>query len=98
LIAVPAHEFPQFAAALAEIDTLGVDVAASAVKRPCRGLEARVAEMMAPRDASVTPAGYLVACDYLLLTTRAELSWLHGFAGSMRTDQPRREQPNEVGI
>jgi len=51
-------------------------------------LEARVAELMALRDASVTPAGYLVAFDYLLATTRAELSWLHGFA--------RRHQTNEV--
>jgi len=40
------------------------------------------------QGASVTPAGYLVAFDYLLATTRAELSWLHGFA--------RRHQTNEV--
>jgi DNA-binding PadR family transcriptional regulator len=41
-------------------------------------------------DAGVTPAGYLVAFDYLLATTQAELSWLRGFA--------RRQQPNEVEI
>jgi DNA-binding PadR family transcriptional regulator len=88
LIAVPTHEFPQFAVALAEIDTLGADVAANAIDDRVGALDARVAELMALRDASVTPAGYLVAFDYLLATTRAELSWLHGFA--------RRHQTNEV--
>ncbi len=86
LIAVPAHEFPQFAVALVEIDTLDADVAASAVDDRVGALEARVAEMMALRDAGVTPTGYLVAFDYLLSTMRAELSWLRGFAGSMRAD------------
>ena len=88
LIAAPTYEFPQFAVALAEIDTLGPDVAANAVDERVGALEARVAELMALRDASVTPAGYLVAFDYLLATTRAELSWLHGFA--------RRQHTNEV--
>ena len=90
LIAVPAHEFPQFAVALAEIDTLDAGASANAVDDRVGALEARVAELMALRDASVTPAGYLVAFDYLLATTQAELSWLHGFA--------RRQQPNEVEI
>jgi len=90
LIAVPVHEFPQFAVALAEIDTLGAGAAANAVDDRVGALEARVAELMALRDASVTPAAYLVAFDYLLATTRAELSWLHGFA--------RRQQTNEVEI
>jgi DNA-binding PadR family transcriptional regulator len=90
LIAVPAHEFPQLAVALAEIDTLGADAAANAIDDRVGALEARVAEIMALRDASVTPAGYLVAFDYLLATTQAELSWLHGFA--------RRQQANEVEI
>jgi DNA-binding PadR family transcriptional regulator len=98
LIAVPAPEFPQFAVALAEIDTLGADAAANAVDERVGALEARAAEIMALRDASVTPAGYLVAFDYLLATTQAELSWLHSFAGSMRAGQPRREQADEVGI
>jgi DNA-binding PadR family transcriptional regulator len=90
LIAVPTHEFPQFAVALAEIDTLGPDLAANAVDDRVGALEARVAELMALRDASVTPAGYLVAFDYLLATTQAELSWLHAFA--------RRQRTNEVEI
>ena len=98
LIAVPTHEFPQFAVALAEIDTLDEDVAANAVGDRVGALEARVAEIMALRDASVTPAGYLVAFDYLLATTQAELSWLRGFAGSMRSDRPRRQQTDGVEI
>jgi DNA-binding PadR family transcriptional regulator len=98
LIAVPAPEFPQFAVALAEIDTLGADAAANALDDRVGALEARAAEIMALRDASVTPAGYLVAFDYLLATTQAELSWLRSFAGSIRSGQPRREQTDEVGI
>ena len=98
LIAVPAYEFPQFAVALAEIDTLGADAAASAVEERVAALESRAAEIMALRDASVTPAGYLVAFDYLLATIQAELSWLRGYAGSMRSGQPRRQPTDEVGI
>lgn len=41
-------------------------------------------------DASVRPAGYLAAFDYLLATTQAGLSWLHGCA--------RRQHTNEVEI
>jgi DNA-binding PadR family transcriptional regulator len=94
LIAVPAHEFPQFAVALAEIDTLDAHAAANAVEERIGALDSRAAEITALRDARVTPAGYLVAFDYLLATTQAELSWLHGFARSM----PRRRQTDEVGI
>lgn len=54
---------PQFAAALAEVDTLGADAAGDAV-------EARGAEIMALRDAR---AGYLVAFDYLPAAMQAEL-------------------------
>ncbi|MDT5170793.1 MAG: hypothetical protein QOD02_4128, partial [Mycobacterium sp.] len=88
LIAAPVHEFSPFAVALAEIDTLGEDAAANAVDDRVGALEARAAEIMALRDASVTPAGYLVAFDYLLATMHAELSWLRGFAVSMRSDRP----------
>jgi DNA-binding PadR family transcriptional regulator len=98
LIALPAPEFPQFAVALAEIDTLAADAAANALEDRVGALEARAAEIMALRDASVTPAGYLVAFDYLLATTQAELSWLRSFAGSMRSGQTRREQADEVGL
>jgi DNA-binding PadR family transcriptional regulator len=92
LIATPVHEFPQFVVALAEIDTLCEDAAANAVDDRVGALEARTAEIMALRDAAVTPGGYLVAFDYLLATMQAELSWLRGFAGSMRSGQPRRRQ------
>ena len=90
LIAVQAHEFPQFAVALAEIDTLEDDAAADAVEDRVGALEARAAEIMALRDAGVTPAGYLLAFDYLLATMQAELFWLRGFAESMRSGDSRR--------
>lgn len=86
LVAMPANEFPQFVAALAAIDTLDPDAAATAVDDRVGALEARAAEVMALRDAGITPAtGSLVAFDYVLATMRAELSWLREFAGSLRT-------------
>ncbi|MGH3598058.1 MAG: PadR family transcriptional regulator [Mycobacterium sp.] len=85
LIATGAHEFPQFVVALAEIDTLELGTAASAVDDRVGALEARAAEIMALRDAGVTPAAYLVALDYLLTMTQTEVSWLRGFASSLRS-------------
>jgi DNA-binding PadR family transcriptional regulator len=97
LIATPVHEFPQFAVALAQIDILEDDAAADAVVDRVGALEARTAEIMALRDASVAPVGYLQAFDYLLAMTRAELTWLQSFVGSMRSGRARRQQTDEVG-
>ncbi|MGH3579141.1 MAG: hypothetical protein ACRDU0_16505, partial [Mycobacterium sp.] len=67
------------------IDTLELGTAASAVDDRVGALEARAAEIMALRDAGVTPAAYLVALDYLLTMTQTEVSWLRGFASSLRS-------------
>jgi DNA-binding PadR family transcriptional regulator len=98
LIATPVHEFPQFAVALAEMDILDDDAAADAVDDRVGALEARTAEIMALRDAGVTPAGSLRAFDYLLAMMRAELTWLRSFVGSMRSGRSGREQTDEVGL
>jgi DNA-binding PadR family transcriptional regulator len=98
LIAVPTDEFPQLAVALAEMDNLDEDAASDAVEDRVGALEARGAEIMALRDAGVTPAGYLVAFDYLLAMVQAELTWLRGLAGSMRSGQPGRQQTDGVEI
>jgi hypothetical protein len=87
LIATPVHEFAQFVVALAEVDTLDSDAAANAVDDRVGALEARAAEIMALRDAGVTPDAYLVALDYLLAMMQTELSWLREFAGSLRSGQ-----------
>ena len=92
LIAIPVHEFPQFVVALAEVDTLGSDAAANAVDDRVGAMEARAAEIMALRDAGITPGGYLVALDYLLATMQAELLWLREFASSLRPGQLERRQ------
>jgi hypothetical protein len=94
LVATPVHEFPQIVVALAEIDTLGGDAAANAVDDRVGALEARAAEIMAVRDAGVTPGGYLVALDYLLAMMQTELSWLRTFASSLRSERVQ----DEVGI
>jgi DNA-binding PadR family transcriptional regulator len=97
LIATPVAEFPQFVVALAEIDILDDDAAVTAVDDRVGALEARAAEIMALRDAGVTPAAYLVVLDYLLATMQTELSWLRGFASSLRSGQlqsPRAAAPD----
>jgi DNA-binding PadR family transcriptional regulator len=87
LIASPVHEFPQFVAALAEIDALDNEVAANAIDERVGALEARAAEITALRGAEVARAAYLVALDYLLATIHHELSWLREFTGSLRSGQ-----------
>ena len=98
LIATPVHEFPQFAVALAEIDILADRAAADAVDERVGALEARTAEIMALRDAGVTPAGYLKAFDYLLAVMRAELTWLRSFTGPTRSGRAGRQLTDEVGL
>lgn len=98
LIGTPVYEFPQFAVALAEIDTLGDDAAADSVDDRVGALEARAAEITALCDAGVTSAGYRVAFDYLLAMMQAELTWLRSFADSMRSDRAGRQQTDEVGV
>jgi DNA-binding PadR family transcriptional regulator len=87
LIARPVHEFPQFVAALAEIDTLDSDVAANAIDERVGALEARAAEITALRGAGDARAAYVVALDYLLAAIHHELSWLREFTGSLRSGQ-----------
>jgi hypothetical protein len=91
------HEFPLFAA-LADTDSLGGDAAAATVDDRVGAPKAQLAEILALRDASLTPAGYLAAFDYLLATMQAELSWSQGFAGSMRSGQPGGQQTDGVAI
>lgn len=91
-IATPVHEFPQLVVALAEVDTLDMGTAAIAVDDRIGALEARVAEIMALRDAGITPAAYLAALDYLLAMMQTEVSWLRGFASSLRSGRPQWER------
>jgi DNA-binding PadR family transcriptional regulator len=110
LIATPVQEFPQLVAALAAIDTLDRDAAASAVKDRVGALEPRVAEMAALCGADATPpspGAHQLPVDYLLATMQAEISWLRGFASSLRSDQlewrqaapdSKMRSENEVGI
>ncbi|BCO35027.1 PadR family transcriptional regulator [Mycobacterium heckeshornense] len=85
VVATPIDEFPQFVTALAELHHLDVETAVDAVTSRVAALEADVAEMMALRDASTAEAPTLVALEYLLATTQAQVTWLRGFAQSLRT-------------
>jgi DNA-binding PadR family transcriptional regulator len=90
LVATPTSEFPQFVTALAEIHNLDADTAVDAVTSRVAALEADVAEMMALRDANAAIS--VVALDYLLATTRAQVNWLREFASSLESGDTSRQQ------
>lgn len=83
LVAIPTDEFPQFVTALAEIHHLDTDTAAEAVTNRVAALEADVAEMTALRDADAASKVNVVALDYLLAITQAQVTWLREFAGAL---------------
>jgi DNA-binding PadR family transcriptional regulator len=79
LVATPVDEFPRFVLALAEIGNLDADSAVAAVGRRIAALEDDLAELRARKQASAPGASYLVALDYLMETTQAQVTWLRGF-------------------
>ncbi|BBY05145.1 PadR family transcriptional regulator [Mycobacterium noviomagense] len=94
LVAIPTDEFPQFVTALAEMHHLDTDTAAEAVSSRVAALEADVAEMMALRDANAASTAVVVALDYLLATTRAQVTWLREFAAALDSgDLPWQHAP-----
>ena len=108
LVATPVNEFPQFVVALAEIHNLDLDTAVAAVGSRIAALEDNVAELRALKQVSTAPGIYLVALDYLLATTKAQVTWLREFVDSLRSERlhwHHAAQPdtivgsrNEVGI
>jgi DNA-binding PadR family transcriptional regulator len=100
LIATPVNEFPQFVVALAEIHNLGLDTALEAVRRRISALDARVAEMLTLRDAGTAPTAHLIALDFLLATTQAQLTWLRELVDSLRSGrlQWQARQPDTVMV
>jgi DNA-binding PadR family transcriptional regulator len=108
LIATPVNEFPQFVVALAEIHHLDVDGAVASFDSRITALEENLADLRAVKQVSTAPGIYLVAVDYLLSTTQAQVTWLRGFVASLRSGRLQWQhaaQPdtivgsrNEVGI
>jgi DNA-binding PadR family transcriptional regulator len=108
LVATPVNEFPQFVVALTEIHNLDRDTAVDALGSRIAALEDNIAELRACKRVSTAPGIYLVALDYLLATTKAQVNWLREFVDSLRSerlDWHHASQPdtivgsrNEVGI
>jgi DNA-binding PadR family transcriptional regulator len=87
LVATPVNEFPRFVVALAEIGNLDVGGAEAAVDSRIAALEADFAELQTLKQVSTAPNNQLAALDYLLAMTQAQLDWLRGFVGSLRSGQ-----------
>lgn len=108
LVAAPVNEFPQLVVALAEMRNLDRDTALDAVDSRVATLEAGLADLVALRDAGIAPTIDAVALDYVLAMTQAEVTWLRGFADSLRSGRLQWrgnqrpdtivESRNEVGI
>ena len=84
LVAHPVNEFDKFVVALAEIDHLDPTVAVESLRHRICVLETSADELRALRSAAHAQPGYLVALDYLLATTTAQLDWLRRFVATMR--------------
>jgi DNA-binding PadR family transcriptional regulator len=98
LVATPTNDFPEFVTALAEIHNLDVDTAADAVTSRVAALEADVAEMTALRDADAASKAGVVALDYLLATTRAQVTWLREFAASLESGEPHWQHATRLKV
>jgi DNA-binding PadR family transcriptional regulator len=98
LVATPTNDFPEFVTALAEIHNLDVDTAADAVTSRVAALEADVAEMTALRDADAASKAGVVALDYLLATTQAQVTWLREFAASLESGEPRWQHATRLEV
>jgi DNA-binding PadR family transcriptional regulator len=87
LVANPVNEFPRFVVALSELHNLDLETALSALGARVSALDDTVAELTALRRASIAPDVYLIALNYLLATTQAQLNWLRGLIDSLRSGQ-----------
>lgn len=101
LVSTPVNEFPQFVAALAEIHNLDLETARAAVSDRIEALDASVAELLTLRDASTAAPIHLVALDYLVTTTQANVDWLRRFVGSLESGRlawPQAGEPDVLGV
>lgn len=101
LVAAPVNEFPRLAAALAEIRNLDLNTAVDAVASRVAALEASLADLVALRDAGITPSIDAVALDYLQSMTQAELTWLRGLMDWLRSGQsqwPGGQRPDTIVV
>jgi DNA-binding PadR family transcriptional regulator len=111
LIAVPAKEFPQFAAALAFLGVLGKEDAVQFLQRRIVVLEGQIAaaesELKATHDLGI-PRLFTVEADYGRAMARAELAWVQDLVHQikdgdlwltheqMKTVAERWSRPKEV--
>jgi DNA-binding PadR family transcriptional regulator len=87
MVATPRNEFPQFPAALSFVMLLGPERAQQALERRAAGLESRLAEIDADlaQLSGTLPRVTLMDDEYERAVTSAELGWLRGVIGDLRT-------------
>jgi DNA-binding PadR family transcriptional regulator len=87
MLSTPRNEFPEFPAALSFAMMLGPEGVLSALERRAAQLTDRVAELDASLESNsgTVPRVALIEDEYLRAVSAAELAWLHGLAGELRS-------------
>jgi DNA-binding PadR family transcriptional regulator len=84
LVAHPVNEFDKFVVALAEIHHLDPITAVESLRSRISVLETSADELRALAAARAGQPRHLVALDYLLATTTAQIDWLRRFIEDLR--------------
>lgn len=87
MVAAPRNEFPQFPAALSFVMLLGPELAREALERRAAVLAARLAEVDADlaQHSGTLPRVTLMDDEYERAMAEAELAWLRGVIGDLRS-------------
>jgi len=87
MLSTPRNEFPEFPAALSFAMMLGPDGLLGALERRAAQLADRVTELDASlkTNSGTVPRVALIEDEYLRAVSAAELAWLRGLAGELRS-------------
>jgi hypothetical protein len=88
MLSTPRKEFPWFPAALSFVFALPPDEALAMLQRRADALRASLAELdrgLAGELYPLPPRLFLLEVEYLRAVTAAELAWLDGVLGDLRT-------------
>jgi len=105
MLASPAHEFPEFPAAIAHLPLLAPDDALRQFERRAEALTAEVEQIedgIALGEAAALPRLFLLEVEHALAVKRAELAWVRSLVDDLRAGrltwsaewlEPYRGQP-----
>jgi DNA-binding PadR family transcriptional regulator len=89
MLATPAHEFPEFPAAIAHLPLLAPDDAQVQLEARAAALAAEIARIDAQlaNAGQVIPRLFLLESEYLRAVMQAELAWVRAIVEELRSGQ-----------